>query len=104
MAEDLRRESENVGLSINFSKIKIMTSIISQLEEIKVGKNKIKVVSEYKYLGQTMSLENRTKNKLKIRRANAWEAFWAQSKILRVKMNLKSKIKILENTVYETVF
>ncbi len=44
-----------------------------------------------------------TKNKLKIRRANAWKAVWAQSKILRGKMNLKSKIKILDNTVYPTL-
>ncbi len=46
---------------------------ISQFEEIGVGKKEIEVVSEYKYLGQTMPLENRTKNELKIRRANAWK-------------------------------
>ncbi len=96
------RESEKVGFSINFSKTKIMTNI-SQFKEIRVCKNVIEVVSGYKYLGQTMSLENWTKNELKIRRANAWKAFWAQSKIMRGKMNLKSKIKILESTVYPTL-
>ncbi len=101
---DLWRKSKKVVLSNNFSKTKIMTNI-SQFEEIRVGKNRIEVFSEYKYqyLGQTMSLENRTKNVLKIRRANAWKAFWVPSKILRGKMNLKSKVRIHKSTVYPTL-
>ncbi len=99
MAEDLRRESRKVGLTINLAKTKIMTNI-NQFDAIQIENNKIEIVPEYKYLGQTMSLINRTKNELKVRKAKAWKAFWAQKTILKGKMALKTKIKILESTVY----
>ena len=61
MAEDLRRESAKVGLSMNLSKTKIITNI-ENFEYIKLEGREVEVVSEYKYLGQVMSFENRTKN------------------------------------------
>lgn len=60
MAEHLKRESEKFGLSINFSKTKIMTNV-GENDEIRLEQNPIKTVSEYKYLGQTMFFGNRTK-------------------------------------------
>lgn len=53
MTEDFKRECNKVGLSINFSKTKILTNIIP-FEKIKINNNLIEVVPEYKYLGQTM--------------------------------------------------
>lgn len=45
MAEDLKK-----GLSINFSKSKVMSNI-SALGEVKINKEKIEQVIEYRYLG-----------------------------------------------------
>jgi len=75
---------------------------IENSQEINIDGRVIEIVSEYKYLGQLMTLENRTKNELKIRRANAWKAFWAQNKIFFDKLKLESKIicRILKSTVY----
>ncbi len=47
-----------------------------------------------------MSFEKKKWKELKVRKANAWKAFWAQKTIFKGKMNLKSKIRILENAVY----
>ena len=98
MAEDLRRASEEYGLSINFSKTKVLTNI-SNLGEIKVGGNMIEKVQEYKYLGQLISFDNKTEKELKVRRGNAWKAFWAQKHLLKSNMKLKTKIRIFESTV-----
>ncbi|KAM7248927.1 hypothetical protein ACFE04_019398 [Oxalis oulophora] len=99
MGEDLRRESEKFGLSINLSKTKVLTNI-SEAFEVKLGQIPIESVNEYKYLGQTMSFGNRTKNEIKIRRAAAWKAFWAQRTCLKGKLGLRAKIRILESSVY----
>ena len=80
MAEDLRRASEEYGLSINFSKTKVLTNI-SNLADIKVGENVIEKVQEYKYLGQLISFDNKMEKELKVYRGNAWKAFWAQKYI-----------------------
>ena len=96
MAEDLRRASEEYGLSINFSKTKVLSNI-SNLGEIKVGGNVIEKVQEYKYLGQLISFDNKTEKELKVCRGNAWKAFWAQKHLLKSNMKLKTKIRIFES-------
>lgn len=75
MAEDLRRESKRVRLTINLSKTKIMTNICP-FKTIKIYNNPIEVVSDYKYLGQTILFDNKTKKEIKNRRKNAWQALW----------------------------
>ena len=70
IAEDLRRASEEMGLGINLNKTKIL-SIISALGDIKIMDTKIDRVSEYSYLGQIISFDNKTVKELKVRRANA---------------------------------
>jgi len=98
MAEDLRRESGKVGLTINFSKRKILTNIDNP-ELITVEQETVEIVQEYKYLGQIMSFKNKYEKELKIRRANAWHTFWAQKIILRGKFSQKTKTKIFNSTV-----
>jgi len=75
---------------------------IENFENIKLEAKDIEVVTEYKYLGQMMSFENRTKNEFKIRRRNAGRAFWAQSMILKGKLSLKAPIRLLECTTFWT--
>ena len=75
MAEDQRRETDKVGLSINYSKTKILTNI-AHPGEIQIGSNPIECVQDYKYRGKTMSFRNKYEKELKIRRANTWKALW----------------------------
>ncbi len=74
IAEDPRRESEKVGLTINYGKTKILTNIADP-GEIKMNNNKIEIVDKYKFLGQILSIRNKTEKELKVRNANAWKAF-----------------------------
>ena len=98
MAEDLRRESGEMGLTMNLSKTKILTNL-EGIKPIVVNDKEIEIVSEYRYLGQIISFNNKMEKEIKIRRANAWKAFWALKFILKSKMKLKTKIRILESAV-----
>lgn len=98
MAEDLREASEEMGLGINFSKTKVMSNIPA-LGEIKLNDVKIERVTEYRYLGQVISFENKTEKEIKIRRAEARKAFWAQKYLLKSNLRLKTKIRTFESTV-----
>ena len=98
MAEDLIKASSEMGLSINFSKTKVMSNI-SALGEVKINEEKIEQVTEYRYLGQVISFENKMEKEIKVRRANAWKAFWAQKYLLKSKLGLKTKIRIFQSTV-----
>lgn len=73
---------------------------INQTEKFKIDNNEIEIAAEYKYLGQIISWESRTKNEIKVGKANAWKASWAHKSILEGKLILKSKIKILASSVY----
>lgn len=98
MAEDLKEASEEMDLSINLSKTKVMSNI-SALGEIKLKAVKIERVTEYRYLGQVISFKNKTEEELKIKRANAWKAFWSQKYLLKSNLNRKTKIRIFQSMV-----
>ena len=98
MAGDLRKVSEEMGLSINYSKTKVISNI-SNLGKIMLDGHEIERVSEYRYLGQLVSFVNKTEKELKIRRANAWRAFWAQKHLFKSSLKMKSKIRVWESTV-----
>ena len=99
MVEDLGRESLEMGLTMNLSKTKVMSNI-KNLTTIRLGGGaEIERVHEYKYLGQTLSFENKLEKELEVRRANAWKAFWSLKSIFKSKMKLSSKIRILESAV-----
>lgn len=74
MVEDLRRESKEMGRTINQAKIKILTNI-KNLDTIRIDGEAIECVQEYKYLGQIISFENKLEKELRIRRTNARKAF-----------------------------
>jgi len=62
MVEDLGRESLEMGLTMNLSKTKIMSNI-KNLTTLRIGEGaEIERVQEYKYLGQTLSFENKLEN------------------------------------------
>ena len=64
-----------------------------------LDKKQIEIVSEYNYLGQIISFENRVGKEIKTRIAKAWRAFWAHKAILFRKVDMKLKIKILESCI-----
>lgn len=66
MADELRRESEEMGLSINLAKTKVMSNIANP-GEIQVNGIEIENVSEYRYLGQITSPENKSEKEIRIR-------------------------------------
>ena len=74
MVGGLAEACSEMGLAINKSKTMILTNI-ENFGEIKVEGEPIAVVSECKYLGQTLSFKDKTNKELKIRRANGWKAF-----------------------------
>ena len=55
MAEDLRRESNEMGLTMNLTKTKIMSNI-KNLNTVELSGTVIESVNEYRYLGRRYSL------------------------------------------------
>ncbi len=64
-----------------------------------IERKEIDLPNEYKYVGQTIAFEDRTGKEITIRTSNAWRNFWTDRIFLKSKMNLGSKIKILEQCV-----
>ena len=58
MAEDLRRESNEMGLTMNLTKTKIMSNI-KNLNSVELNGTKIESVKKYRYLGQILSTERK---------------------------------------------
>jgi len=52
-----------------------------------------------RYLGQTLSFQDRIAKELKIRRANGWKAFWAKKAVWRSKLRIRSKIKVFKSMI-----
>ena len=98
MANELKRASSKVGLSMNLGKTKIMSNI-DNLANIKIDDVVIEKVEEYKYLGRTIAFSDKTNKELKVRRANAWKSFWAQRRILMSKIKFNTKMRIFNSTV-----
>ena len=93
-----------VAIKVSFIIFRVETyftpaKLISNLEAIKIDGQTIECVPEYKYLGQTLAFVNKSEKELKIRRANAWKAFWALRSVFKSNMKLKSKIRILNSAV-----
>ena len=103
MATDLIRESKKGGLEWNMKKTKIMK--IRQEDEIGEGGGLeiegelIEEVSEYVYLGQTVSAKEGQEREIKVRRNKAWGKFWSLQKVFRGGLSNKGKLKILESCV-----
>lgn len=93
MLQELSRESGRVGLKMNYSKTKIMTSENAQ---IFVDNVIIQAVEEYNYLGHIIKLgKDNRESEIKRRVQLSWAAFGKMSHILRdntIPINLKRKV------------
>ena len=95
MLEELDREGKNVGLRINTSKTKIMTTE-PERDPLKINGEEIDYVEEFVYLGQIISFQDRQDKEISKRIANAWKGYWRLRQLLISKIPIKLKSKLLD--------
>ena len=85
-------ESSKIGLKMHKGKTKFMTSIDTTIQ---IDGTEIEKATNYKYLGQTIAMENRTKQEVLVRIKAGWSVFGQYREILLDKhllMSLKRKV------------
>ena len=90
----LNHESRRIGLKIHRGKTKFMTNF-ETTDKIKIEGIEIEKVDQYKYLGQTIVMEDRTANEVQLRIKAGWSVFGRYKEILQNKdipMCLKTKV------------
>ena len=70
----VNEENLKVGLKINKGKTKFMTNI-DTTDNIQINGTEIEKATNYKYLGQTIAMENRRKQEASIRIKAGWSVF-----------------------------
>ena len=102
MLQELHKESKKVGLLLNFNKTKIMTN--HEELPILIENNQIEYVSEYIYLGQLISFDNRSDKEISRRITLTWKKFWSLAFILlNPKIELKQKKEIIDSCILPTL-
>ena len=90
----VNEESLKIGLKIHKGKTKFMTNI-DTTDNIQIDETETEKVTTYRYLGQTIALENRKKQEVSIRIKAGWSGFGKYREILmdrHLPMSLKRKI------------
>ena len=77
----LHKESNRLGLKMHKGKTKYMTNIDSQ-SLVRIDNDIIEKVHEYKYLGQTLKMQDTTKEEVSIRIKSGWGLFGRYKEIL----------------------
>ena len=86
--------AQKVGLNINTDKTKYLTINIDKGNQLSLEGCEIEEVKDFKYLG---SMVVDSSNDLKIRKAQAWGAFWKLKDIWKSKsISIKTKIRIFQ--------
>ena len=80
----LNEESKKVGLRIHRGKTKFMTNSVTT-QNIEIEGIEIEKVEQYKYLGQTIALEDRTVNEVQLRIKAGWAVFGKYKEIFQNK-------------------
>ena len=90
----VNEESLKIGLKIHKGKTKFMTNI-DTTDNIQINGTEIEKVTNYKYLGQTIAMENRTKQEVSIRIKAGWSVFGKYREIFldrHLPISLKRKV------------
>lgn len=93
MVVDLDRESRMMGLSMNISKTKAMSSASEDC--ILLNGEPIEYVKEYTYLGQQIAMTDIMSKEIDTRIGKAWKSYWQFKEIMKnteIKMNIKTKL------------
>lgn len=83
MVQDLAARSEEVGLTMNRSKTKLMTNNVEV--PISVEGIKLDYVKSYIYLGQLIAMNDQMQQEIERRIANSWKRFWSLKDIMKSK-------------------
>ena len=90
----VNEESLKIGLKIHKGKTKFMTNI-DTTDNTQINGTEIEKVTNYKYLGQTIGMENSTKQEVSIRIKAGWSVFGKCREIFldrHLPMSLKRKV------------
>ena len=90
----VNEESLQIGLKIHNGKTKFMTNI-DTTDNIQINGTGTEKVTNYKYIGQTTAMENRTKQEVSIRIKAGWSVFGKYKEIFldrHLPMSLKRKV------------
>ena len=101
MVEELGEAGEEAGLIINLNKTKTM--IADPQKVLKVANSELENRKEVIYLGQVISLENKTEKEVNHRIALAWRKFWSLKHILKNQYSNKLKCTIITSCVLPTL-
>ena len=88
----VNEEGLKIGLKIHKRKTKFVTNI-DTTDNIQINGTEIEQVTNYKYLGQTIAMENRTKQEVSIRMKAEWSVLGKYREIFLdryLPMSLKS--------------
>ena len=91
---NVNEKSLKIGLKIHKGITKFMTNI-DTTDNIQINGTEIEKVTNYKYLGQTIAMENRTKQDVSIRIKAGWSVFGKYREIFlnrHLPMSLKRKV------------
>ena len=81
MLQQLKNESEKVGLTMNLSKTKTMSN--GNKEKIYVDYQEIENVDEYIYLGQIIAPKQQMSKEINRRISNSWSRYWSLKEIMK---------------------
>lgn len=99
MIEQLVRESEKVGLSLNTSKTKLMTNY-KKVPIKPYNTAKLEYVNEYTYLGQIISHKDLTAKEISNRINIGWKRYWALKDVMKnSEIPVKAKKKIFNTCI-----
>ena len=90
----VNEESLKIGLKIHKGKTKFMTNI-DTTDNVQINGPEIENVTNYIYLGQTIAMENRTKQEVSIRIKAGWSVFGKYREIFldrHLPMSLNRKV------------
>ena len=90
----VNEDSLKIGLKIHRGKTKFMTNI-DTTDHIQINWTEIERVTNYKYLGQTIAMENSTKQEVSITIKAGWSVFGKYREIFldrHLPMSLKRKV------------
>lgn len=98
MIQDLNRESEKIGLSMNTTKTKLLTN--SDNRVISINNEPLEYVEEYVYLGQIISFKDQTDKEIKRRIANGWRKYWSLKEIMKANdLSIGTKRKVYNTCI-----
>ena len=99
----INKESKKVGLGIHRGKTKYITNYCTN-EKIFIEGTEIEKVESYKYLGQTISMENRTLEEVLMRIKMGWSVFYKYREIFLDKdLPICLKRKVFNQCVIPTL-